>query len=141
MLLTAQMEVYPLLSTNLAADLGFICSVITHHFIKFQAAYAICDKGDKLKAHFASQLASQSAGLSAAGVTMPKARPTASKNCNKISTAFLTQVCHQLTKVQMQRDQWQKSAKEEACQQGKPKEFISRLQWYDFSGCQRKYEF
>ena len=44
-LLTAQIEVYPSLFTNLAADLGFMCG----HFSKLQSGYATCDKGDKLK--------------------------------------------------------------------------------------------
>ena len=48
-LLTAQMEVYPLLFTDLAADLGFMCGLFAHHFTELQSRYATCDKGDKLK--------------------------------------------------------------------------------------------
>lgn len=140
-LLTAQMEVYPSLFTNLAADLGFMCGLFAHHFAKLQSGYITCVEGDRLekRANYVSDCRSQSTGPSTA--IIPEVGATAYKKRDQMSDIFFMQVCHRLTKVQKERDQWQGNARKEARQQGKTEEFISSLQWYDDSGCKSKYKF
>ena len=48
-LLTARMEVYPSLFTNLATDLGFMCNLFVHHFAKLQSGYPTCIEGVQLE--------------------------------------------------------------------------------------------
>ena len=48
-LLTAQMEVYPQLFTNLATDLGFMCNLFAHHFTKLQSGHPTCIDGVQLE--------------------------------------------------------------------------------------------
>ena len=132
------MEVYPSLFTNLATDLGFMCNLFVHYFAKLQSGYPTCIEGVQLEKRAndgsATDLRSPSAGLSTA--IIPEVRTAAYKGY-EVSDIFM-QVCHRLNKIQKERDQWQQNAREEARKQGKAEEFISSLQWYDYSGCKNK---
>lgn len=134
---TAQMEVYPLLFVNLSSDLGSMCGLFAHHFTKLQSR-STCAEKENLEKRASDLRINCSPSLPRHGITKV-GTVSAYKKHDQISEMFLTKVCHQLTKVQKERDQWQEKARKEACRHGKSQDAISSLEWYDYTRFAQNY--